>query len=166
MHIKEITFGGIFAIIFVSTGLPSAFCEYGMDIQSANYKILHQHPQLKKCTETYLFKNGYVGCRVSVKTGKCQGLLPSWESQGIEEGYAYALKVSVQTTFQPPLKVEENEPSWEIPVTLKAGVQIDTFLSIPTWPDDVRQWILGVMLCQANPDIDSTFRQRSRVEMK
>ncbi|XP_045184892.2 uncharacterized protein LOC123542909 [Mercenaria mercenaria] len=122
----------ILVIIFISGSLPSAVGMSGCDITIGNIQMLHEHPKLRKCAETILQKHEYIGCRVSVQTGECEGLNHDWGlNQTLEQGYAYAKKLYVEHTLQPPYKlVLDGFESWDIPVVLETGGRIDISFSL------------------------------------
>ncbi|XP_053397363.1 uncharacterized protein LOC123551832 [Mercenaria mercenaria] len=134
MHVMEIALCGTFVIIFVSSGLLSAVVS-GREIIVVNFEMLHYHPQLKKCAATSQNKPEYVGCRVSVQTGQCEGLDYNWGLHPtMEKGYAYAKKLHVQQTFQPPIRLVKYDDSPTdirvVPVVLNTGAQIDISISV------------------------------------
>ncbi|XP_053376071.1 uncharacterized protein LOC123533364 [Mercenaria mercenaria] len=167
LHNMRTALWWICVIIFVSSCLSSAESVIGMDIKTATFQMLHEHPKLKKCTETILQKHEYVGCRVSMQTGQCEGLDHNWGLHPtLEQGYAYAKKMYVQQNFYPPLEIkEENNPISRIPVVLNAGARIDIHISLEKHPDpksDPIPELLVLKLMRVNAKVRSPSLAESR----
>ncbi|XP_053385051.1 uncharacterized protein LOC123537206 isoform X2 [Mercenaria mercenaria] len=136
----EVTSGGIFVIIFVSCILSSAEAVSGFNTKFGNFQVFQKHPALKKCADSILQKNEFVGVRVSELTGECEGLPHSWGlNQTMESGYAYAKKLFVEENFKPPVGLDSF--LWKFPGVFSLGARLDLF--IPFTENDMFRLVLS-----------------------